>query len=223
MGVVKEGWSGFNVLQTNASRVGALDIGFLPQGDGLNAYGILTASQKGELDVLYLLGVDEFDVGASIGNNTFVIYQGHHGDQGAARADIVLPGAAYTEKDGLYVNTEGRVQMAKRAVSPLGEAREDWKIIRALSEKMGKTLPYDAIYQLRARLANEFPQFGKIGEVVSSEWSAFGVAGDVKNHPFHSPIDNYYMTNSISRLSPTMAECTKRFVTVAQPLAAAAE
>ncbi|HNS44992.1 MAG TPA: NADH-quinone oxidoreductase subunit NuoG, partial [Alphaproteobacteria bacterium] len=120
MGVVKEGWSGFNVLQTNASRVGALDIGFLPQGDGLNAYGILTASQKGELDVLYLLGVDEFDVGASIGNNTFVIYQGHHGDQGAARADIVLPGAAYTEKDGLYVNTEGRVQRLKRAAFPPG-------------------------------------------------------------------------------------------------------
>lgn len=213
LGVVKEGWNGFNVLQLNASRVGALDIGFVPQAGGLNAYGILEATQKGNLDVLYLLGVDEFDVGASIGNNTFVIYQGHHGDQGAARADIILPGAAYTEKDGLYVNTEGRVQMAKKAVSAPGEAREDWKIIRALSEVIGKTLAYNSLAQLRVRLVAEFPQFSKIGAILAAQWSSFGTAGAIRNHPFHSPVDNFYMTNSISRSSATMAECTRVFVT----------
>ncbi len=212
-GVVKEGWNGFNVLQLNASRVGALDVGFVPQAGGLNAYGILEATQKGQLDVLYLLGVDEFDVGASIGNNTFVIYQGHHGDQGAARADIVLPGAAYTEKDGLYVNTEGRVQMAKKAVSAPGEAREDWKILRALSDVMGKPLAYNSLAQLRVRLVGEFPQFAKIGSIMAAQWASFGTAGVIRKHPFHSPVDNFYMTNSISRSSSTMAECTRVFVT----------
>jgi len=212
LGFVKDGWNGFNVLQTNASRVGALDIGFVPQADGLNAYGILGATQNKDVEVLYLLGVDEFNVGASIGKDTFVIYQGHHGDQGAARADVVLPGAAYTEKDGLYVNTEGRVQLAKKAVSPLGEAREDWKIIRALSDKIGKPLSYNTLAQLRAKLVSEFAHFGKIGQVTPSIWNKFGKAGKISNHPFHSPIDNYYMTNSISRSSKTMAECTKSFV-----------
>lgn len=211
--VVKEGWNGFNILQTNASRVGALDIGFVPQEGGLNAYGILDATQKGDVAVLFLLGVDEFDVGASIGSKTFVIYQGHHGDQGATRADIILPGAAYTEKDGLYVNTEGRVQMAKKAVSPPGDAREDWKILRALSDAIGKPLPYATLAQLRARMVGEWAQFGKIGQVAAAAWQKFGKAGDVKKHPFHSPIDNFYMTNSISRSSITMSECTRVFVT----------
>lgn len=220
-GFVKEGWNGFNVLQTNASRVGALDIGFVPQDGGLNAYGILNATQSKDLEVLYLLGVDEFNVGASIGKETFVIYQGHHGDQGAARADVILPGAAYTEKDGLYVNTEGRVQMAKKAVAPLGEAREDWKIIRAISDKLGKTLPYDTLAQLRERLVREFPSFAKIGQIVPAAWSKFGSVGEVRKHPFHSPIDNFYMTNSISRSSKTMAECTRAFVPSSNSSAAA--
>jgi NADH-quinone oxidoreductase subunit G len=211
-GFVKEGWNGFNVLQTNASRIGALDIGFVPQDGGLNAYGILSETQNNGLDVLYLLGVDEFNVGASIGKDTFVIYQGHHGDQGAARADVILPGVAYTEKDGLYVNTEGRVQLAKKAVSPVGEAREDWKIIRALSDKIGKPLAYNTLAQLRARLVGEFAQFAKIGQVTPALWGKFGTKGDVRKHPFHSPIDNFYMTNSISRSSKTMADCTKTFV-----------
>ncbi len=221
LGVVKEGWNGFNVLQTNASRVGALDIGFVPQAGGLNAYGILDATQKGAVEVLYLHGVDEFNVGASIGANTFVIYQGHHGDQGAVRADIILPGAAYTEKDGLYVNTEGRVQMARKAVAPLGEAREDWKILRALSEKVGQVLPYDTLAQLRARIVRDYPHFAKNGQVHPAAWQAFGVAGDVRKHPFHSPIDNFYMTNSISRSSGVMAACTKSFVPSASTAQAA--
>ncbi|OIN86405.1 MAG: NADH-quinone oxidoreductase subunit G [Alphaproteobacteria bacterium CG1_02_46_17] len=212
MGVVRDDWNGFNVLQTAASRVGALDIGFVPQAHGLNAYGILTASQNDQMDVLYLLGVDEFNVEASLGHKTFVIYQGHHGDQGAVRADVILPGAAYTEKDGLYVNTEGRVQMAKKAVSAPGEAREDWRILRALSEKTGRVLSYDNLHQLRARLVKDYPQFGKIGAVVPANWKSFGVKGDVRKHMFHGAVDNYYMTNAISRLSPTMAKCTQVFV-----------
>ncbi|MFA7275342.1 MAG: NADH-quinone oxidoreductase subunit NuoG [Pseudobdellovibrionaceae bacterium] len=210
---IKEGWNGFNVLQLHASRVGALDVGFVPQAGGLNAYDILNASQKGELDVLYLLGVDEFNVEASLGRETFVVYQGHHGDQGAARADVILPGAAYTEKDGLYVNTEGRVQMAKKVVSPVGEAREDWKIIRALSALVAKALPYDTLAQLRQRLTGEFAQFGKIGAALPAPWKNFGKKGDVRRHAFHAPIDNFYMTNSISRYSHVMAECTHRFIT----------
>lgn len=212
MGVIKEGWNGFNVLQLHASRVGALDIGFVPQGDGLNAYGILNATQTNDIDVLYLLGVDEFNVGASIGKNTFVIYQGHHGDQGAVRADVILPGVAYTEKDGLYVNTEGRVQLAKRAVSPLGEAREDWKIIRALSELVGKTLPFNTLAQLRAELVKAYPSFAKIGQIEKAKWAKFGKEGEIFTHAFQSPIDNFYMTNVISRSSKTMADCTKAFV-----------
>ena len=220
-GFVKDGWNGFNILQTNASRVGALDIGFVPQKDGLNAYGILEATQNKGVEVLYLLGVDEFNVGASIGKDTFVIYQGHHGDQGAARADVILPGVAYTEKDGLYMNTEGRAQLAKKAVSPLGEAREDWKIIRALSDKLGKPLPYNTLAQLRARLVSEYPHFAKIGQVVPAAWGKFGTAGQIRNHPFHSPIDNFYMTNSISRSSKTMSDCTKTFIQPTQTAEAA--
>ena len=222
LGFIKDGWNGFNVLQLAASRVGALEIGFVPQGEkDLDAYAILNASQQGELDLLYLLGVDEFNVEASVGKKTFVIYQGHHGDQGAARADVVLPGVAYTEKDGLYMNTEGRVQLAKRAVTPLGEAREDWKILRAISDVLGTPLPYNTLFELRARLVRDYPAFGQIDGIVPAKWEMFGQAGSIRKHPFHSPIDNFYMTNSITRSSPTMAKCTQAFVS--HPQAEAAE
>ncbi|HRC26934.1 MAG TPA: NADH-quinone oxidoreductase subunit NuoG, partial [Alphaproteobacteria bacterium] len=150
-GVVREGWNGFNVLQLAASRVGALDIGFLPSGGAMDIHAMLEGTRNGRIKALYLLGVDEFDMRAATGWKTFVVYQGHHGDAGAARADVILPGAAYTEKDGLYVNTEGRVQAARRAVFPPGQAREDWAILRALSEVLGKTLPYDSLDSIRSR------------------------------------------------------------------------
>lgn len=214
--IVRQDWNGFNVLQIAAGRVGALDLGFVPQQAGLNAYEILAASQKDELDVLYLMGVDEFNVAASVGEKTFVIYQGHHGDQGAVRADVILPGAAYTEKDGLFVNTEGRVQMARRAVFPPGEAREDWKIIRAISDYAGKPLAYDTIFQLRQKLYAAHPHFAKVNDIKHSPWEPFGKKGDWSHTP-SAPIlvpiiDNYYMTDSISRNSPTMAACTLEFV-----------
>ena len=178
----------------------------------------------GGVDVLWLLGADEFDM-ARIGANTFVVYQGHHGDAGAARADVILPGAAYTEKPGTYVNTEGRVQRGFLAVYPPGEAREDWKILRAFSETVGHTLPYDTIDALRARLEQVNPVFGRVGFLPRFGCTdQSGPAGDpaaLSDAPFEPAIANYYQTDPISRASPTMAACTATFA--ATPLVAAAE
>ncbi|MDI1227013.1 MAG: NADH-quinone oxidoreductase subunit NuoG [bacterium] len=199
--MVKDGWNGFNVLQTQASRVGALELGFVG--------GDLDKMLKG--DVLYLLGADEIPV-ASIGKNTFVIYQGHHGDAAAARADVILPGSAYTEKNATYVNVEGRAQQAKQAIFPPGEAREDWKIIRALSEALGKTLPYDDIAQLRTRMAKANPVFANIDTVQPAEWKPFGKDGKHDAAPFSLVVGNFYMTDVISRASRVMEECTEAFL-----------
>ena len=158
VGALTPDWHGFNVLHTAAARVGALDIGFVPGPGGKSAAGMMS----GGVEVLWLLGADQIDP-AKIGPTTFVIYQGHHGDAGAHRADVILPGAAYTEKNGTYVNTEGRVQRGAQAVYPPGEAREDWKIIRALSQMLGHTLPYDTIETLRARLGLVNPAFSRVG------------------------------------------------------------
>ena len=138
-GVVRDGWNGWNILHTAAARVGGLDLGFVPARGALDARAMLA---PGALDVLFLLGVDEADVS---GVDAFVVYLGTHGDVGAHRADVILPGAAYTEKSGLYVNSEGRAQRGERAVFPKGEAREDWAILRALSGVIGSPLPYDSL------------------------------------------------------------------------------
>ena len=206
-GVVREGWNGFNVLHMAAARVGGLELGFVPGEGGRDVAGILEGAQSGAIEVVYLLGADEIDT-TKLGQ-AFVIYQGHNGDAGAARADVVLPGAAYTEKNGTYVNTEGRVQLGRLATFPPGEAREDWKILRALSEPLGRKLPYDNLAQLRQRLIEVNPRFAHVDEVVPAEWTAFGTAGPTGSGPFAYPIENYYMTDSISRSSPTMAACTE--------------
>ena len=206
-GVVREGWNGFNVLHTAAARVGGLELGFVPGAGGRDVAGILDGAQSGAVEVVYLLGADEIDT-AKLGK-AFVIYQGHHGDAGAARADVVLPGAAYTEKNGTYVNTEGRVQLGRLATFPPGEAREDWKILRALSEPLGHKLPYDNLAQLRQRLIEVNPRFAHVDEVVAADWVAFGTAGPTGAGPFAYPIENYYMTDPVSRSSPTMAACTE--------------
>jgi len=212
-------WHGFNVLHHAASRVGGLDLGFLPGKGGKG----LSAMLGGGIDVLWLLGADEIDT-AKIGANTFVIYQGHHGDRGAARADVILPGAAYTEKNGTYVNTEGRVQRGQLAVYPPGEARPDWAIIRAFSAVAGKTLPYDSIEALRARLEQTNPVFARVDILPRFGCTDLtGPAGDasaVAAAPFVSPVPNYYQTDPISRASPTMAECTETFATPARAAAA---
>jgi NADH-quinone oxidoreductase subunit G len=208
-GMVKDGWNGFNVLHTAAARVGGLDLGLVPGAGGRDVAGILDGAQHGEIDVVYLLGADEIDV-SRLGK-AFVIYQGHHGDAGAHRADVILPGAAYTEKNATYVNTEGRVQQARLAVFPPGEAREDWKILRALSDALGKRLPYDTAKQVRARLSEVNPVFAKTDAVAPAAWGPFGTGGPVEATPFRPAIANFYMTDPISRASETMAQCTAQF------------
>ncbi len=207
-GMLSPEWHGFNVLHTAAARVGALDLRFLP-GPGGKA---LPEMLGGGVDVLWLLGADEFET-AAIGGDTFVIYQGSHGDRGAARADVILPGAAYTEKNGTYVNTEGRVQRGALSVYPPGEAREDWKILRAFSAYVDRPLPYDDIDALRARLAQVNPVFARLDILPRFGCSdTHGPAFDPDRFrgPAFTPwIDNYYQTDPISRASPTMAECTR--------------
>jgi NADH-quinone oxidoreductase subunit G len=204
-GALTADWHGFNILHTAAARVGALDLGFLPGAGGKPLPEML----GGGVDVLWLLGADELDT-SLIGPSTFVIYQGHHGDRGAARADIVLPGAAYTEKPGTYVNLEGRVQTGFQAATPPGDAREDWKILRAVSAYLGHALPYDTLAQLRARLAEVNPVFASMGTVrrlagVNVQGPAD--AGAFTDAPFVPAVQNYYQTDPISRASPTMAAC----------------
>ncbi|HLJ64068.1 MAG TPA: molybdopterin-dependent oxidoreductase, partial [Stellaceae bacterium] len=205
LGAVREDWNGFNVLHTAAARVGGLDLGFTPKPGGCDVAGILAGAEAGEIEIVYLLGADEIDM-ARLGR-AFVIYQGHHGDAGARRADVILPGAAYTEKDAIYVNLEGRPQAARRAVFPPGEAREDWKIVRALSEILGQKLPYDSLDQLRRRLVQVNPIFGAPGEVKKSAWGRFGAEGQIEPVAFAYPIADFYRTDPVSRASVTMAQC----------------
>lgn len=204
-GLVRDGWNGFNVLHTAAARVGGLDLGFLPGPGGRDVAGILDGAQKGEIDFIWLLAADEIDTGRL--GKAFVVYQGHHGDRGAHRADVILPGAAYTEKNATYVNTEGRVQQARMAVFPPGEAREDWKILRAASEAIGRKLPYDSLREVRQRLVVVNPVFGSIDTQAAGEWGAFGAEGAMGLAPFASAVENFYMTDPITRASETMAQC----------------
>jgi NADH-quinone oxidoreductase subunit G len=206
-GVAKAFGLRWNVLHTAASRVGGLDLGFVPRAGGKTARELV---QKGGADVLFLLGADEIDLSKS---SAFTVYLGTHGDAGAHKADVILPGAAYTEKNGIYVNTEGRVQLGFRAVFPKGEAREDWAILRALSERMGRTLPYDTLDQLRAKLFADHPTFGRIDYVPDApaafDLGALGTKGQVSDDPFWSPVKSFHLTNPIARASVTMAECAQ--------------
>ncbi|MDE2601825.1 MAG: NADH-quinone oxidoreductase subunit G [Bradyrhizobium sp.] len=203
-GAVKDGWNGFGVLHDAASRVGALDIGFAP--GGLNTAQMTTF---GTLDVLFLLGADEIKPA----DGTFVVYIGTHGDRGAHRADVILPGAAYTEKQGLYVNTEGRVQMADRAAFPPGEAREDWAIIRALSDVLGKRLPFDSLGALRQAIFKSVPHLMRIDQIQAGNAADLkklaGKGGRIDKTPFKTSVEDFYLTNPIARASAVMAECSR--------------
>ena len=205
LGAVKEGWNGFGVLHTAAARVGALDLGFVPGEGGLDVAGMTAA---GALDVLYLLGADEIEVPAG----AFVIYQGSHGDKGAHRADVILPGATYTEKSGTYVNTEGRVQMAARATFPPGDAKEDWAILRALSAALGKALPFDSLGALRQALYAAHPHFAAVDAVAAGDVAGLsqlaGIGGATEKAGFVSAVRDFYSTNPIARASAVMAECS---------------
>ena len=205
LGAVKDGWNGFSVLHSAASRVAALDLGLTPGGQGK------TAAQMAEgagLDVLFLLGADEIEVKPG----PFVVYIGTHGDRGAHRADVILPGATYAEKSALYVSTEGRVQMAERAGFPPGDAREDWAILRALSAVLDCTLPYDSLAQLRQAMFAAHPHLMRLGEIAPGnaadveKLARLGGAPDRK--PFASSVGDFYLTNPIARASAIMAECS---------------
>ena len=203
-------WNGFSVLHTAASRAGALDIGFVPAPGGLDTAGIIDAAGKGALDVLFLLGADEIDF-TKLGK-AFVVYIGTHGDAGAHRADVVLPGAAYTEKSGTWVNTEGRIQRGSRASFPPGDAREDWAILRALSALVGAQLPYDSLGDLRTALVSAHPRFAK-RDVFEATDPAEIVAlaargGETVSVPFAPAVTDFYLTTPIARASAVLAECS---------------
>jgi NADH-quinone oxidoreductase subunit G len=208
-GMIRPEWNGFNILHRASGRVGGLDLGFVPEPGGRDVAGILEGCRSGAIEVLYLLGADEIDLADT--GSAFVIYQGHHGDRGAARADVVLPGCAYTEKDATYVNTEGRVQLARKAVFPPGEAREDWAILRALSGALRRPLSFDSLSELRHMMRAAHPVFGEIDHITPAPWGAFGEAGPAGPEPFVYPIAYFYRTDPISRASPTMAECSELF------------
>jgi NADH-quinone oxidoreductase subunit G len=208
---VREDWNGFAVLHNAAARVGGLDIGFVP-GIGGNGEGgkDVAGMMGGALDVLFLLGADEMDMN-SIGD-AFTIYIGTHGDAGAHRADVILPGAAYTEKSGTYVNTEGRVQTTTRAGFAPGQAKEDWAILRALSDVLGHRLPFDSLSQLRARLYDDYPLMAAIDEIQLGEAASITklakAGGRLGMAPFVPPVRDFYLTNPIARASAVMAECS---------------
>jgi len=200
--LVREGWNGLNILHTAASRVAGLDMGFLPGEGGLSTHEILDAAQQGAVKTVFLMGADELDTSKL--QNAFVIYQGSHGDVGAHVADVILPGAAYSEKDGLYV----------RAVAPKGEAKEDWAIIRALSGHLSRVLPYDNLDALREKLFADHPTFAGLGYAPGASGAAefdvstLGESGAVKAAAFENAVIDFYMTNPILRASNVMAECS---------------
>jgi NADH-quinone oxidoreductase subunit G len=196
-------WNGFNVLHTAAARVAGLDLGFIPGDGGRDLSGILNS----DMQVVYLLGADEADLGRLGG--AFTIYQGSHGDKGAERADVILPGSAYTEKSATYVNTEGRAQQTMKAAFAPGEAKEDWTIIRALSALVGKTLPYDTLGELRAAMFKSAPQLAALDSIETRSVSGLStlarLGGRMAEEPFTAAIADFYLTNPIARASAVMA------------------
>jgi NADH-quinone oxidoreductase subunit G len=195
------GFEAFNVLHTAAARVAGLDLCFVPGQGGLDTAAMLDGRN---LDSLYLLGADEVDL-SRLGS-TFVIYQGSHGDAGAHRADVVFPGAAYTEKSATYVNTEGRVQQTVVASFPPGEAKEDWTILRALSATAGQTLPYDNLAGLRAAMYKAAPVLARLNTIATAGPAKMAAAGALGSEPFMSSVRDFYLTNAIARASGVMAE-----------------
>ncbi len=209
-GVVKEGWNGYNALQRAASRVAGLDMGFLPQKGGEDTDGIVKASEAGRIKAIFLLGADELDMKRF--GEAFVVYIGTHGDAGAHRADVILPACAYTEKNAIYINTEGRPQKTKLAVFAPGEAKEDWRILVELAEELGKGINFSSLKEVRKALFKAVPHIEKFEQITPTEFKRLGKAGKMLKSAFEYPIKNFYMTDPISRASKTMAECTSEFI-----------
>jgi NADH-quinone oxidoreductase subunit G len=200
--MVHDDWNGFNVLPLHASRVGALDLSLLSQRP------VFKEAQEKALKVLYLLGADDVDVKDS---SCFVIYQGHHGDKGAMSADVVLPGAAYTEKTATYVNLEGRVQQTFQAIFPLGEAKEDWHILVMLAKSLQKPLPYETFSDVRSRLQEVNPIFQHYDYIHKASYTSGLKPKRFVKEPVTLPIQNFYMTDVISRVSENMAKAVQEF------------
>ncbi|GAT75291.1 NADH dehydrogenase subunit G [Ehrlichia ruminantium] len=213
-GMLRHDWNGFNVLHKAAARVGALDLGFVPSYNKKNiVLDIINGVKSGEIEVLYLLGADELDISRS--DSSFIIYQGHHGDKGAQIADVILPGAAYTEKSATYVNTEGRVQRTNIAVFPPGMAKEDWVIIQELSKYLKVDMQYNTIDCVRNKLSTIGEQFleENIGHLIPSKWIPIDLGVRLEEtSTFINRDFNFYMTDPISRASVIMANCVKAFL-----------
>ncbi len=201
LGLMKDGWNGFNVLHTSAARMASIMLGYAQPGG-------LADIEAAKPELAILLGADEMPADRLDG--AFKVYIGHHGDNGARQADLVLPGALYAEKHGTYVNTEGRVQRAEKAAFPPGEAREDWAILRAVSELAGKALPFDSFGQLHAAMIAEFPQLGRDG-LIDLPWSPPKLDAKAQG-PIRYPIADFFLTNAICRNSPTMHRCSEELV-----------
>jgi len=206
-GAISPTWNGFNVLHLAAARVAGLDLGLLPGEGGKDTAGILQATNSGEVETVILYGADEI-AGAALGD-AFVIYIGSHGDRGAHRADVILPSAAYTEKQAIYVNTEGRPQMTERAAFPPGEAREDWKIFRALSDHLAVTLDFDTVEALRVKMFAVAPHLAQLDQIEPAGAPQAPQAGAMASDAFGVAVEDFYFTNPIARASATMAACAK--------------
>ncbi len=203
--MVQEGWNGFNMLHRNASSVGACEIGFNRGLEGIQP--LLVAMVQGDVDVAFVMEADDFDLESL--KRCFTVYIGHHGERTAAQADVILPSAAYTEKDGTWINTEGRVQQGFAAVSPPGAAQAAWRILRALAEELGEPPAWNDLQGLRTSLVQEHPDLGTLDRPLSAAWQSLGKAGVLREDAIVAKRDNYYMTCPISRASETMSACTR--------------
>ncbi len=207
LGAIQDDWCGFSVLLRAASTAGGLEIGFTPGLGGKNAVEMVDAADAGELDLIVLLGADEIPMNRL--GRAYVVYLGSHGDAGASRADAILPGAAWTEQPGLFVNTEGRPQLATRATFPPGEAREDWRIVRALSERLGVPLSFDDFAELRASLFARHPTLARVGDIAPAPWRA-EEPGALDPRPFETDAGDPYLTNPIARASAILSELSRQ-------------
>jgi NADH-quinone oxidoreductase subunit G len=206
-GFLRDDWNGFNVLHNDSGSVGLLDIGFRPSKNGKSFKEILKACQDKDIKLVYLLAADEFDMSAL--DSSFVVYQGHHGDKGANRADLILPGCAYTEKDGIYVNLEGKPQYSRAIVKPLLHAKNDIDIFIELANLLGITLPFKSLEEIREQMTIEFPIFSQINKIIPSKLKPLPLNDNLNNEALKKVVINYYMNNVVSRASPTMLNCTK--------------
>ena len=214
-GLVREGWNGFNLLHTAAARVGGLELGLLPGPGGRDVAGVLAGIEAGAIELVLSIGVEEIDPKRL--EKAFVVHLGTHGDRTAPIASAILPGAAWTEKNATWVNTEGRPQRGRLAVFPPGEAKEDWRILRALSEAAGLTVPLDTLEAVRARMVELAPQLGELDRIRPAEWGGFGRPGPVEAAPFRPPVADFYRTCAITRASAVMAECSALAAARIQP------